>query len=259
MIDSHLHLDLMSYKDVDDMLGAGIHGAVACSYVFQPSSSGTVIDHYRMLVAVYRAMAAARGFTLGVALGLHPRGIPPDWSAILDALPDWLARPGVVALGEIGLDWADGREKEVLEAEFKLAAQLDKRVVVHLPGTNRETAVGVVLDLAEKAGLNPASMVVDHVGPDVLGSVKAAGCRIGLTVKPGRLSPEDVLTMLHSGIDLSGAMLNSDAANLKASDPLAVALTAAHLRRAGVDETVVAALAGGNARDFFGLSREGWR
>lgn len=255
MIDSHLHFDLMGYGDVEDMLTVGIDGAVACSYVLRPSSSATVFDHFRVLTEVYRPMAAARKFTLGVALGIHPRGIPPDWGRVVDALPDWLARPGVVGLGEVGLDWADPREKEVLEAEFTLAAELGRRVVVHLPGERRAEALGTTLDLAGKTGLPPASMVIDHVGQDVIEPAVAAGCWIGLTVKPGRLTPEGVLALAESGLDLNRAMLNSDAANLKASHPLAVARTAEHLRRAGMDETTVAVLAGGNASRFFGLDQ----
>ncbi len=253
MIDSHLHFDLMGYGDVDDMLAAGIDGAVACSYVLRPSSSATVFDHFRVLTEVYRPMAAARKFTLGVALGIHPRGIPPDWGRVIDALPDWLGRPGVVGIGEAGLDWADPREKEVLEAEFTLAAELGRRVVVHLPGEDRAKALSASLDLAGKTGLPPASMVIDHVGQDVVEPVVAAGCWIGLTVKPGRLTPEDILALVDSGIDLNRAMLNSDTANLKASHPLAVARTAEHLRRAGTNEATVTALADDNARRFFGL------
>lgn len=255
MIDGHLHIDLMSYGDIDDMLRAGIEAAVTCAYVQGATSSNTILDHFRLLLDTYLPLVHDRGFGLGVAVGIHPRGIPLDWTQVLDTLPEWLVRPGVLALGEVGLEIGDSKELLVLEGQFKVAAALNKPVIVHLPGKGRREMCRKVLSLIEKTRLDPETVVIDHVGPDVIDMIASFGCRPGLTIKPGRLSPDDLLRMLKSDLGITAkGILNSDSSNLKASDPLAVAETGETLFNRGVDNLTIAALTGGNAEDFFRFS-----
>lgn len=234
----------MSYADIAEMLKAGIRGAVTCAYVQGAAYSGTVLDHFRLLLEQYVPLCESRGFELYVALGIHPRGIPSDWFRVADQLQDWLLKPNVVALGEVGLETGDTRECEVLRCQLELAAAVGKPVVVHLPGNNREEICRKVLSISEKAQLAPSSLLIDHVGPDVVETAATAGCRLGFTVKPGRLSPGDVFHLVAEREYCRKAVLNSDAANLKPNDPLAVAKTGAHLREMGIDEDIVRALTG---------------
>ena len=79
-------------------------------------------------------------------LGLYPGSVTADnWKEELDAVyriaaGDSLASPGmtgIVAIGEIGLDYHEGKEfareqKEVLRLQFELAAKLNLPVNIHL-------------------------------------------------------------------------------------------------------------------------------
>ena len=69
-------------------------------------------------------------------LGLYPGSVTADWREELDALEPYLDQ-GIVAIGEIGLDYHEGLEfakeqKEVLRLQLELAARLDLPVNIHL-------------------------------------------------------------------------------------------------------------------------------
>ena len=68
--------------------------------------------------------------------GVYPGSIGPDWEQEIDAMLPWIDR-GVVAIGEIGLDYHEGKEyaalqQEALRVQFELAAKLDLPVNIHL-------------------------------------------------------------------------------------------------------------------------------
>ncbi len=69
-------------------------------------------------------------------LGLYPGSVAADWKEELDAL-DSYKNKGIVAIGEIGLDYHEGLEfvqeqKEVLRLQLELAAKMNLPVNIHL-------------------------------------------------------------------------------------------------------------------------------
>lgn len=69
-------------------------------------------------------------------LGLYPGSVTENWQEELSAFEPYLNK-GIVAIGEIGLDYHEGLEyvkeqKEVLRLQFELAARLDLPVNIHL-------------------------------------------------------------------------------------------------------------------------------
>ncbi|MCR5071123.1 MAG: TatD family hydrolase [Bacteroidales bacterium] len=69
-------------------------------------------------------------------LGLYPGSVDRDWRREIDALEAWRGR-GIVAVGEIGLDYhygADFKEeqKEAFRTQLELAASWDLPVNIHL-------------------------------------------------------------------------------------------------------------------------------
>lgn len=70
-------------------------------------------------------------------LGLYPcSATPENWEDELDALQDWKDKE-IVAIGEIGLDYHDGKEyadiqKEVFRLQLEMAAAMDLPVNIHL-------------------------------------------------------------------------------------------------------------------------------
>lgn len=69
-------------------------------------------------------------------LGLYPGSVDANWREELDALEPYKDK-GVVAIGEIGLDYHEGKEfakeqKEVLRLQFEMAAAMNLPVNIHL-------------------------------------------------------------------------------------------------------------------------------
>ena len=69
-------------------------------------------------------------------LGLYPGSVKEDWREELDALEPYKDK-GIVAIGEIGLDYHEGLEfvkeqKEVLRIQLEMAARMNLPVNIHL-------------------------------------------------------------------------------------------------------------------------------
>ena len=69
-------------------------------------------------------------------LGLYPGSVKDDWKEELDALEPYKDK-GIVAIGEIGLDYHEGLEfvkeqKEVLRIQLEMAARMNLPVNIHL-------------------------------------------------------------------------------------------------------------------------------
>ena len=69
-------------------------------------------------------------------LGLYPGSVGPNWREELDALEPYKDK-GIVAIGEIGLDYHEGKEfakeqKEVLRIQLEMASAMDLPVNIHL-------------------------------------------------------------------------------------------------------------------------------
>ena len=87
---------------------------------------------------------------LEFAVGLHPLDAE-KWTPDTEAQILLLARsdPKVVAIGEIGLDYykADNQERQrmVFEAQLRIAAELDKPVIIHCRGSEAAVQIRDVL------------------------------------------------------------------------------------------------------------------
>jgi TatD DNase family protein len=134
LIDTHAHLDDRRLRgDWDGVLGraraAGVVQIVAIGTTL--ASSAAVVD----LAEMHRGLFAA--------VGIHPNeaaeALQPDWPAIVE-LTD---RPGVVAIGETGLDRYWDRtpfatQQEWFDRHLELAHRRDLPVVIHCRDCARE-------------------------------------------------------------------------------------------------------------------------
>ena len=69
--------------------------------------------------------------------GLYPGSVGPDWKEELALAEQAATTRDIVAIGEIGLDYHEGKEyareqKEVLRCQFELAARLNLPINIHL-------------------------------------------------------------------------------------------------------------------------------
>lgn len=136
LVDSHCHLDGLDYKtlhaDVDDML----EKAAARDVKFFLAVATTI--------AGYRTMREFIGERDNVAYscGVHP--LNQDEAYNVEELRQLAAQPGVIALGETGLDYYYTPETKVRQQtsfrhHIRIARELNKPVIVHTRDAREDT------------------------------------------------------------------------------------------------------------------------
>jgi len=182
------------------MARAGIRAVVEPAFwLGQPRTHvGTFDDYFQALIGWERFRASQFGITHYCTIALNPKeaNSPKLADDVLELLPHYLGKDGVVAVGEIGFDDQTAAEEKYFVAQLDLARTFDLPVLIHTPhrdkkcGTERSLADHpVVGDQVQQRWLvesRPRSFA-DEQQP----SGRAAACspRVSLSTRGLKLSP----------------------------------------------------------------------
>ena len=127
-IDTHTHTYDEAFAGCEEEIVAR---ALAAGVTVQLQADVDSRERERMFALVERHPGVLRPM-----LGLYPGSVDMEWRREVDALEAWRGR-GIVAVGEIGLDYhygADFKEeqKEAFRVQLELAAAWDLPVNIHL-------------------------------------------------------------------------------------------------------------------------------
>jgi TatD DNase family protein len=128
LIDSHTHFyDELLLPDAEEAIGRALEAGVV------KMVQADVDSHEREAMW---AIGKAHEGVLFQMLGLYPGSVDQGWREEMDALEKWKGHP-VVAVGEIGLDYHEGKQfaaeqKEVFRLQLEMAAKMDLPVNIHL-------------------------------------------------------------------------------------------------------------------------------
>ncbi len=251
MIDAHIHADTRPYEDFEKMAVAGIDKAVSCAHdPMRMSTSDVVLDHINRIMENDTKRAADNGLKLYSAIGVHPRSISPDYEVVLDKLPEMLEYKNVVAIGEIGLETGSELEVEVFKKQLKLAQDLNMKVIVHTPRTNKKEVTEITASLIED-NIETKLVQLDHVDRSIIDRVFDLDGILGITVQPQKMTPDEAVNMMEEyGFDKF--VLDSDMSS-SPSDPLSVPKTVHRLKLAGVEAVNIKKVSYSNVSDFFSI------
>ena len=154
---------------------------------------------------------------------------------VMKLIPEFIDRPNVLGIGEIGLNRNTSHEMTIFEEHLDLAVRLNQLVLIHTPHLEDKLkgTVMILSALKNRPDLDPCRVLVDHCEEHTFPLVKEAGYWAGLTLYPtSKLNPKRAADILELyGMDRVWA---NSAADWGDSDPLALTALACELRRRGL-------------------------
>jgi predicted metal-dependent TIM-barrel fold hydrolase len=238
------------------MYAAGVRALVEPAFwLGQPRTSvGSFTDYFDGLVGWERFRAAQFGIAHHCTIALNPKEAnDPRCVEVLDVLPRYLAKDGVVAVGEIGFDSMTDAEEVAFGRQLALAVEFELPAMVHTPHRDKEGGTRRTLELVEESGLAAEMVVVDHLNELTVGPVAESGCWMGFSIYPDtKMDPHRMVRILQEH-GPERVLVNS-AADWGRSDPLLTRATGEAMLAAGFTDDDVDRVLWRNPVEFFAQS-----
>ena len=256
-IDPHIHMNARTTDDYQAMAAAGVVAVIEPAFwIGQPRTSvDTFIDYLSTVVGWERFRAAQFGIHHYCAIGLNSKEANNEALAeqVMDVLPLYLNKEGVVAVGEIGFDDQTEVEERFYRAQLGLAKELDMLVMVHTPHRDKKRGTIRSMDIAEEMGLAPASVVIDHNNEETVQEVLDRGFWAAFTLYPQTKMGNERFVEIVKKYGSERIFCDSSA-DWGVSDPLAVPKTYHLMIERGVSKEDADATCYHNALAAYGQS-----
>ncbi|MER7560495.1 TatD family hydrolase [Nocardioides sp. NPDC126508] len=256
IFDPHIHMSSRTTDDYEAMAAAGVQALVEPAFwLGQPRTSvDSFVDYFDALVGWERFRASQFGIAHHCTIALNPKEAnDPRCTPVLDLLPRYLAKDGVVAVGEVGFDSMTEDEEKAFSRQLDLAREFALPALVHTPHRDKLAGTRRTLDLVEAAGMEPGMVLVDHLNEVTVDVVDQAGAWMGFSIYPDtKMDPDRMVAILQRrGLD---RVLVNSAADWGRSDPLRTRATGEAMLAAGFTEDDVDRVLWRNPVEFFGQS-----
>ena len=256
-IDPHIHMSARTTDDYERMAAAGIVAIVEPAFWLGQARTqvGSYIDYMSSLVGWERFRAAQFGIRHYCTIGLNSKEANNEALAeqVLEVLPRYLMKEGVVAVGEIGYDDQTPVEDKYYRAQLSLAKELDMLVQVHTPHRDKKSGTTRSMDVAIEMGIDPERVVIDHNNEETVQEVLDRGFWAAFTIYPHTKMGNERMVDIARKYGSDHIFIDSSA-DWGVSDPLAVPKTARLMLERGIASKDVKAICYGNALRAFGQS-----
>jgi predicted metal-dependent TIM-barrel fold hydrolase len=256
-IDPHIHMSARTTDDYERMSAAGIVAIIEPAFwLGQPRTQvGSYIDYMSSLVGWERFRAAQFGIRHYCTIGLNSKEANNEALAeqVLEVLPRYLMKEGVVAVGEIGYDDQTPVEDKYYRAQLSLAKEFDMLVQVHTPHRDKKSGTTRSMDVAIEMGMDPGRVVIDHNNEETVQEVLDRGFWAAFTIYPHTKMGNERMVEIARKYGSDHIFIDSSA-DWGVSDPLAVPKTARLMLERGITAGDVDAICYGNALQAFGQS-----
>lgn len=256
IFDPHIHMTSRTTDDYERMAAAGVRALVEPAFwLGQPRTNvGSFTDYFDSLVGWEPYRASQFGIRHHCTIALNPKEAnDPRCRAVLDVLPRYLAKDGVVAVGETGYDSMTPEEDAAFAAQLALAVANDLPALVHTPHRDKARGTQRSLAVVKESGIDPGRVVIDHLNEVTVGLVKDSGCWMGFSIYPEtKMSPPRMVSILRE-YGPERVLVNS-AADWGRSDPLLTRITGEAMREAGFCDDDIDRVLWRNPVEFYGQS-----
>ena len=235
-IEPHGHMVSRTTDDYQDMVTAGC--AAVCEPAFwagfDRSSVNGFYDYFCQLTDYEPKRAAKFGLPHFCWLCITPKESEDTKLAeeVIGIIPQFLERPNVLGIGEIGLNKNSRNELKVLEWHIDLAARTNQLILVHTPHLeDKLKGTRLIIDaLKRDKRIKPERVIIDHVEEHTVEHVLDAGFWAGMTLYPeSKCSPARAIDILEC-YGSERIWMNS-ACDWGVSIPLNVPRTALEMRK----------------------------
>ena len=255
--DPHIHVTSRTTDDLAAMSAAGVRAVIEPAFwLGQPRTNvGAFVDYFSSLVGWERFRASQFGIAHFCAMGLNSKEANDEALArdVLEVLPRYALKEGVVAIGEIGYVEITPAEEKAYQWQLEFAREHDMVVMVHSPHRDKKRGIVRSLDVAQEVGVPMHKLVIDHNNEETLEDVLDRGAWAAFTIYPHTKMGSQRMVEIVKQYGSDRIIIDSSA-DWGVSDPLSVPRTAKLMLEQGVDEATVEKTTWQNALDAYAQS-----
>lgn len=259
-IDPHIHI---ASRTTDDLMAMAKMGCVAVGEPafwmgYDRSGANSFYDYFRQLVEWEPKRTANYGIRHYTWVGINAKEAENVEFAreVIALLPEFLDKPDVLGIGEIGLHKNTKNEIATLVELIELGMTRGEQLLFHTPHLeDKHKGTQIILDLLRAdRRVDRSRVCIDHCEEHTIRPVLDDGYWAGITLYPTTKStPERAADM----IEMYGPerILVNSSADWGPSDPLAVPEFMFVMRRRGHPESLVRRIVYENPLEFMNQSR----
>ena len=256
-IDPHAHMISRTTDDYQAMAASGVVAVIEPAFwVGQPRTHvGTYIDYLSAIIGFERFRAGQFGIRHYCTVGLNSKEANNEAlaEAVMEILPRFALKEGVVAIGEIGYDEQTELEDRYFRQQLDLAKELDLPVMIHTPHRDKKRGTTRSMDVCEEHGMDPAKIIVDHNNEETVREVLDRGYWAAFSIYPSTKMGNERMVDILGEYGAERIMVDS-ACDWGISEPLGVAKTAMLALERGIPKEQVNMVCYANALAAYGQS-----
>jgi predicted metal-dependent TIM-barrel fold hydrolase len=257
IIDPHAHMISRTTDDYEAMARAGVVAVIEPAFwIGQPRTNlGSYVDYLSTIIGFEQFRAGQFGIRHYCCIGLNSKEANNEAlaDAVMEVLPHFAAKDGVVAIGEIGYDEQTTLEDRYLRAQIELAKELELPIMIHTPHRDKKRGTTRTMDVLIEHGFDPRRCVIDHNTEETVQEVLDRGFYAGFSIYPQTKMGNERMTEIVRRYGAERIIVDS-ACDWGVSDPLAVPKTAALMAERGIAPDVIRQVTYANALAVYGLS-----
>lgn len=256
-IDPHAHMISRTTDDYQAMAASGVVAVIEPAFwIGQPRTFvGTYIDYLSSIIGFERFRAGQFGIRHYCTVGLNSKEANNQELAegVMEILPRFALKEGVVAIGEIGYDEQTELEDRYFRLQLELAKELDLPVMIHTPHRDKKRGTTRSMDVCEEHNMDPSKIIVDHNNEETVREVLDRGYWAAFSIYPSTKMGNERMVDILAEYGADKIMVDS-ACDWGISEPLGVAKTAKLALQRGIPKEHVQKVCYQNALDAYGQS-----
>jgi predicted metal-dependent TIM-barrel fold hydrolase len=257
LIDPHAHMISRTTDDYERMAAAGTVALIEPAFwIGQPRTSvGSYLDYLSSIVGFERFRAGQFGIRHYCTVGLNSKEANNEELAegVMELIPRFALKEGVVAIGEIGYDEQTALEDKYFRLQLELAKKLDLPVMIHTPHRDKKRGTSRSMDVCDEHGLDPSKVIVDHNNEETVRETLDRGYWAAFSIYPSTKMGNERMVEILRQYGARNIIVDS-ACDWGISEPLGVAKTAKLALQKGISQAEVDLACYRNALEAYGQS-----